>query len=1148
MQIIDLKKSTTGKLMITWEVLFPTNFTDTLRKCMDSDSVHRYLGGKSAKGFDFDEGEEMQKVLVRMLFDKEYRLCIQDGIDITDKKKSQSDKYFNNAQGNQDYNAVITHIFNCAKSGNYDYYSFSFTQGLKKKLIDLFNLFPADYRQTYEKDVQSLIEQHFDSHQQLNKYKNALLNVDFPDRITCLVCIAMTWPIWDENSKQAADLASLIFPSDNIEIIALEKSTTGKLMITWGVLFPTNFTDTLRKCMDSDSVHRYLGGESAEGFDSDEGEEMQKVLVRMLLDKEYRLRTQNGADITDKKKSQFNKYFNYAQGKRDYEAVITHIFKCAKSGNYNYYSFPFTQVLKEKLIDLFNRFPFGYEQRYEKDVKILIKQHFGSHQLLSKYKNTLLNADFSDRITCLVCIAITWPIWDENLKQATDLANFIFPSESSDNINSTENNAKILNYTDSEKKTAAVKSAEAHELFNKNDYQKAAELFIEITNHKLADDDIIADAYYHCALCILDHKARIEKSSSSGIYVNARQLLLEAIWRYNSNAAIQRYKTEYKEDLETIPLIRDFSQTHGKARIILNAVNEYTAAFKESLPKEMQSEDERKKLITFAATRAQWEQQVDSIKDLNIDCRFLLFDDDSEKNFQDLIYILNHISALQQEATLANHTKTLLRWYKTVIYIRAREAEYSVLIDTALKRLGNYTIRVYIIDDNKWAAQYLLYQHPLFRPIQHIDARALQNTAITLSFTIITDQNPDLTCWLVKEAFWLGCFNYSKLTLSINIVGPDSEEIDQRLRFECPGIYGKTPDSDSVSRVIINKPYVVDSIHSSDALKAIRECQTPVNAFNYYVVNIGNSAENLNFAIKLRTLSIRNLVDSNQKLQNSSLPIITFYCPDSNIAHLSEHMVVQNVNSGDQWFNNYNVKPFGIINDRYAFEKLDGGYLEKVAQATHLQYCRIVASDSRTLKLEKLKDYFSQSYNRDSSMAVALSMPYRLFQTVTDTNGHIISSDLNIAPDLAPSDIEELAKAFTANRSSCQQSLLMYEHSRWIRWILSRGWESASAEQVLNYMRDGNPKHQLFIAKLHGCICGLNELQDFSNSLCNEAKYNSNMTLGQKKRYANVGEHDFITPFDFKATDDSNIKATAEIITTALYPEEFIEEEILTEK
>ena len=119
-----------------------------------------------------------------------------------------------------------------------------------------------------------------------------------------------------------------------MQIIDLEKSIDGKLMITWGVLFPRSFSDELKKCMDNYSIHMYLGVESEEGFDSDEGEEMQKVLVRMLLDKEYRLRA-DGIDITDKTKSQFNKYYNNAQGKKDYKAVTGHIFNCAKSGNYN---------------------------------------------------------------------------------------------------------------------------------------------------------------------------------------------------------------------------------------------------------------------------------------------------------------------------------------------------------------------------------------------------------------------------------------------------------------------------------------------------------------------------------------------------------------------------------------------------------------------------------------------------------------------------------------------------------------------------------------------------------------------------------------------------------------------------------------------
>ena len=929
-----------------------------------------------------------------------------------------------------------------------------------------------------------------------------------------------------------------------MNLMTLEKQTDEKLMITWGFLFPRKFSDDLKRYMDRDSIHQYLGGESAEGFSSDTGEEMQKVLVRMLLDRSYRLRP-DGTDITDKTKSQFNKYFHNAQGKKDYASVTDHIFHCAKSGNYSYHSFPFTQNIRKKLELLLAYFPAEYRKNYLKQVSALIERHFGSDLLVQeqRYKEELLKAEPLDQLTCLVCIAATWPVWDEDKKQAADLANFLFPSAASADAAPSENAESIIDYVDSEKKRAAARSEQAHQLYDRQDYESAARLFCRITDCRLADDDVLADAYYHCALCILDHRVSVEygpEKQAGKPRVHAKELLFKAI-QLGSSFAVRRYKEEYQQDLEAIPLIRGVSQARKTARIIFNTVNSYTAVLEESLPREMREEtDER--LVTFAASLSQWEQEIHSIRDFSRDCRFLLFDDDPEKNFRDLLYLLNHLSDLQKTEPPADRADLPLRRYSISVYIRAKEDEYAALIDTALKRLGNDPVRVYILDDHRWAAQYLLYQYPLFRPIQHLTARTLQNTAIPLSFTIISNQNPELACRLVREAFWLGCFHYSKLTLSIHIIGPDAKTVEQRLRFECPGIYGTLPDSDSVSRVVIHKPYEVNSVRSEEMLHAIFERQNAISAYNYYVVNIGNSAENLNFAVKLRELSIRRLIRSGQKPQNSALPTVAFYCPDSNIAHLSEHIVVQNVDSGDQWFNNYNVKPFGMLHDRYSFDALDGGYLERVAQSVHLQYGHIQAHDSRARKLEQLNDYFLRSYNRDSSMAAALSMPYRLFQTEAGDTGHILSADEKARPYQAPDDLNELAALFTANRPASQQNLQMYEHSRWLRWALSRGWEAASSDQVLSYMRAGNLKHQLYIAKLHGCICGFDELTAFSDALYQEAEYSS-MPPSQKKRYLNVRESGITAPFDFKAADASGIEATAELITAAFSPETPTEED-----
>ena len=219
-------------------------------------------------------------------------------------------------------------------------------------------------------------------------------------------------------------------------IFDLKKNTDKNLMITLGGLFPRSFTDNLKKYMKQDELDE-LGKE----FNSDTGIEMQKVLVRKLLAPKYRRRF-DGIDITDKPKSQFNKYFNNAQGKKDYQAVIMHIFNCAKSGNYTFSDFPFYHDLKNKLEDLFKLFPkeANYKEKYTQAIKVLINQNFGNKNPLNeqKYKQTLLDADFIDQITCLVCIAVTWPIWDQNSKQATDLANLIFPSMSSKDNTSTK--------------------------------------------------------------------------------------------------------------------------------------------------------------------------------------------------------------------------------------------------------------------------------------------------------------------------------------------------------------------------------------------------------------------------------------------------------------------------------------------------------------------------------------------------------------------------------------------------------------------------------------------------------------------------------------------------------------------------------------
>ena len=51
------------------------------------------------------------------------------------------------------------------------------------------------------------------------------------------------------------------------------------------------------------------------------------------------------------------------------------------------------------------------------------------------------------------------------------------------------------------------------------------------------------------------------------------------------------------------------------------------------------------------------------------------------------------------------------------------------------------------------------------------------------------------------------------------------------------------------------------------------------------------------------------------------------------------------------------------------------------------------------------------------------------------------------------------------------------EHERWCAYLLSHGWEQASAMETAAYVQLGNPSHQLHIARKHPFICSWGELK-----------------------------------------------------------------------
>lgn len=939
-------------------------------------------------------------------------------------------------------------------------------------------------------------------------------------------------------------------------LIMDEQELTDFPKVTWAVLFPdTSFRTPLKKILKKKCPEIF-----EVRYPADKGERinMTKIIVRMLIPEKYR-KMADGSDITDVEKTQYSRYFRYSDtsGKSRYEAVKSNILNRAKAGNWDFESFDFIRELKENVEKMFSYFPGDFRNDYQEDVVHLIGL-FDRDPVLKEIKEDLLAADFYSQITSLTAIAATWHCWFFSEDDAEELSHFIVPSRKRQIASGSSGSEWIAAYTNQRKEAAAADLEDVRSLLKEGqDYNEAGDLCARIIKKNLADDAVLGEAYYHLAVCCADHGYTYSGKLS------VKELLQKAS-EYGYLPARERLRRENGEP-DPVSLIRPLAETHGAAKIICNTVNEYFDEFLRTIPKEMQKEEIREKMIFPAVSK----KKLTGFITPDEDCRFLLFDDSQEKNFQDLLFILDEISSREKDSSQNDSAVISLRWSRTTIYIRVSEDKYSALIDTAMKRLGNFTVRVFTIDDSKWAAQSLLYHHPLFRPFEPLDGHnRLKKGPVTLNFNIISSGNTDLTCWLIREAFWMGCFHYSGITIAINLISPDAGEVESRLHFDCPGMFDDLPDSEYTSKILpLNVQKCVKSIFDTEVISFLNDRHKDAN-YNYYVINVGDDIENLNYGIKIREWSIRKLIEDGEKLQSRNLPLIAFYCKNPDVAHLSQHMVVQMTDCGNSWYNNYNLISFGSLRDRYSWNRIDGGYLEKVAESTHLEYCGCSPSDSLEVKTDYLKDYFDRSYNRDSSMAVALSMPYRLFQAGVNSTDHILA-DIDLedsAAEGAAALAEEtaaLAEKFDsamADSSHCDElkkNLLLYEHSRWLRWAIARGWKKAAPEEVVRYMKAGNPKQQLYIARLHGCICSLQELDELADAMCECAENTSRsdwsrFAAGRKpifldnrgeKRKSSYISYYIYTPKDFASIDKMNIRDTGKIITTAWIPEKIKEPE-----
>lgn len=475
----------------------------------------------------------------------------------------------------------------------------------------------------------------------------------------------------------------------------------------------------------------------------------------------------------------------------------------------------------------------------------------------------------------------------------------------------------------------------------------------------------------------------------------------------------------------------------------------------------------------------------------------LLVTDNSEKNLSEFLYVLESV----KDKPLATIT----------IFVKANEDRPSqVIIDTALQQFFMVDkgkrphLRVEIIDELRDAARFLLARHPIFFTIRN---KKLADKA-TLKFVVIGDG--ELAKNLVLESAHLMSFHKElNITPKIILLSPFGRSLKTELRAVNPALAQQIDEPDDV---LLPGFAVPPSKKGITLAEKINELIGSGDALYFAVALSQYNLNNLNLAITVRETVLRYKIQNNKLEQE--VPV-AFYCPDPDISFLSSRSIVlgEEYKDSPTQFNTYALIPFGN-RLRFTYRNLMSNIFSRISLTIHLNYCGVTGDTESAETGKYYADYAKKTYNRQSSLAVALSIPYRLFNYSQLFGMNVFDSDWDITDENAifsASKLEALADKINNIPMDDNRTKKLYqlEHERWIKFMkFSENWIPATMEEVQCYINAGNSRQQCFASTQHPCLTEWRNLEKLSKEI--------SKLLGRPK--------------DFEKSDITSILSTSEIM------------------
>ena len=169
---------------------------------------------------------------------------------------------------------------------------------------------------------------------------------------------------------------------------------------------------------------------------------------------------------------------------------------------------------------------------------------------------------------------------------------------------------------------------------------------------------------------------------------------------------------------------------------------------------------------------------------------------------------------------------------------------------------------------------------------------------------------------------------------------------------------------------------------------------------------------------------------------------------------------------------NYNLIPFGNLDEVFTYARLVDSPLEKLAKNVHLAYEEIFSDGPIDVK-QALKRYNVFEVNKRSNRANALHIRYKL---------NMLGLDYTEEEDVEEVQLQDYYTREALDKMSYS------EHSRWMAFLETEGWTVAQREEVLAYRESGISKgrHNCPLLKMHPYICEYEKLKDLSIELENK--------------------------------------------------------------